>query len=281
MNPELLEQRKDALFYNQGQGHLITNLCEPLKSHLDIDFFVKLVVPLDSQSQASGYRPLVTDTEFLDLYMDKFDGDVAGKPFLDVIQETSLNSYSYFLWPNGNNCLLVQSCLQKIGLTRGLTIYKRCPDRMETWWFASKNGKGIPYSITQESISLFQKFVRFFDETKTSNHLLSLSPLVKYPIPIDMAYNQSNFEKNQNFEVSLSGNKFTLNIGEKPISLSKREWECLSGMAQGKTYKGVANTLSLSPRTVETYLNQIREKTGVASKSKLIDCFLANNHSAF
>ncbi|MBY0461689.1 MAG: helix-turn-helix transcriptional regulator [Alphaproteobacteria bacterium] len=277
MNPELLEQRKDALFYNQGQVHLITNLCEPLKSHLDIDFFVKLIVPLDSQGQAAGYCPFVTDTEFLGLYMDKFDGAVEGRPFLDAIQETSLNSYSYFLWPNGNDCLLIQSCLQKIGLARGLTIYKRCSDRMETWWFASKNGRRIPYSITQESISVFQKFVRFFDASQTSNHLLRLSPLVKYPIPINMAYNQSNFEKNQNFEVSLSVNKFILNIGDRSISLSKREWECLSGMAQGKTYKGVANTLSLSPRTVETYLNQIREKAGITSKAKLVDYFLANN----
>jgi len=35
------------------------------------------------------------------------------------------------------------------------------------------------------------------------------------------------------------------------------------------------------PRTVETYLNQIKEKTGISSKEKLIDHFIEYNQSFF
>lgn len=61
--------------------------------------------------------------------------------------------------------------------------------------------------------------------------------------------------------------------------LSEREWECLSRLSQGKTYKEVASALLLSPRTIETYVNNIKEKSGIFCKSKLIQCFLENNSS--
>ncbi|MBY0461750.1 MAG: helix-turn-helix transcriptional regulator [Alphaproteobacteria bacterium] len=263
------------------KNHILAFFCEPLKTYLDIDWFCRGVVPLNSQGQAIGYYPLALDIEFLNAYMHGFDDGVTGKPFLNAIKETSLNSYSYFLWPNGSDCLLVQNCLQKIGLVRGLTIYKRYKDRIETWWFASKNELSIPNSITKSSVAPFQEFIRYFDQKQESNNLLCLSPFVKYSVSVDMSHNRSNFEKAEDFIAYINSNRFIMNIEGKSVLLSKREWECLSEMAQGKTYKGVANSLSLSPRTVEHYLNQIRAKTGVSYKSKLIDHFLANNQTHF
>jgi DNA-binding CsgD family transcriptional regulator len=92
-----------------------------------------------------------------------------------------------------------------------------------------------------------------------------------------MSYIQPDLDKIKIFENLTHTNKFVLKVADKPILLSKREWECLSRFSQGKTYKEVARVLSLSPRTVEAYLNNIREKTQISLKSKLIDCFLKNN----
>jgi DNA-binding CsgD family transcriptional regulator len=53
--------------------------------------------------------------------------------------------------------------------------------------------------------------------------------------------------------------------------LSKREIECLRLTVRGQSARMVANYLGISQRTVEEYLNNIKLKFGVSSKSELID----------
>jgi DNA-binding CsgD family transcriptional regulator len=54
-------------------------------------------------------------------------------------------------------------------------------------------------------------------------------------------------------------------------NLSKRETQCLQLSVRGKSAAMVAKYLGISQRTVEEYLNNIKLKFGVSSKSELID----------
>lgn len=60
------------------------------------------------------------------------------------------------------------------------------------------------------------------------------------------------------------------------VYLSQREFECVKLLVKGKTIKMIAQILGLSPRTVEHYLENIRSKLGIASKTELIDVVI--NH---
>ncbi len=275
MTTNLLLQKKEAFHYNRTHNHFIGSLCEPLKTYLNIEWFSRTIVALNSQQQAIGQHVIVTDIEFLDPYTLKLDSDVSGKPFAQAIKDGSLNSYSYLLWPNGNNCPLIEMCVQKIGLARGLTIYKRHQDHVMAWWFASKNENGIPSTVSQSSMAPFHEFIRYFEAKRAAHDLFS--PLVEYALPFDLSYNEPDQQKMESFISSIQTRKFLFTIENQSIFLTKRELDCLSALSQGKTYKEVAVALSLSPRTVETYLNQIKEKTGTSYKSKLIDSFLKNN----
>lgn len=55
------------------------------------------------------------------------------------------------------------------------------------------------------------------------------------------------------------------------IHLSSREKQCLSLLTQGKTAKLIADSLGLSTRTVEHYLDNIKAKLKVKSKPELIE----------
>lgn len=55
----------------------------------------------------------------------------------------------------------------------------------------------------------------------------------------------------------------------KNISLSKREAEYLFHLIHGKTAKEIAQNLGVSPRTVESSINNIKLKIGATSKSEL------------
>jgi DNA-binding CsgD family transcriptional regulator len=53
-------------------------------------------------------------------------------------------------------------------------------------------------------------------------------------------------------------------------NLSSREWECLNLWARGMTAKTMAIELGVSHRTVESYIEKIKDKTGLFSKRDLI-----------
>ncbi len=55
------------------------------------------------------------------------------------------------------------------------------------------------------------------------------------------------------------------------FTFSRREIACLYSLCQGKTAKQTAIELSISYRTVETYLQSVRDKTGSKNKFELIN----------
>ena len=57
----------------------------------------------------------------------------------------------------------------------------------------------------------------------------------------------------------------------KKIQLTKREREVLVYLSSGYTAKQIARTLYISPRTVESYLDNLKYKFRVRSKSELIN----------
>ena len=56
------------------------------------------------------------------------------------------------------------------------------------------------------------------------------------------------------------------------VYLSKREGLCLSYLAQGYSQAEISTALGLSKRTVETYINNIKNKTNAQSRSELVAC---------
>ncbi|MFJ9721545.1 response regulator transcription factor [Streptomyces sp. NPDC101209] len=59
-------------------------------------------------------------------------------------------------------------------------------------------------------------------------------------------------------------------VGEVLETLSDRERQVLSYLAEGYTYLAIARRLNLSPHTVDTYLRRIRGKTGITNRAHLM-----------
>lgn len=270
MEAELVAQRKIAFQYNQAYLGILSNLCEPLKTHFNIEWFTRDSFILNSRGECTGHA-LMTDPRYLELVLSHPSDN--GNHFTQAIKSTPLNSYSYFLFYNGNGCPLRKMLCQGLGIAKGLIIYERFENHVKAWGFYSSALGGVPNSVTSSIITSFLEFKKYFEEKK----VLIDPPSVEYTAPFDMSYNGHDAYKISSFKNSISSNTFTLSVGEKSIQLSKREWECLSYMARGKTHKEIAYTLSISPRTVESYLNHAKDRTGVFYKSDLIDLFHKNN----
>lgn len=55
------------------------------------------------------------------------------------------------------------------------------------------------------------------------------------------------------------------------IQLTNREAECFYLLARFSTIKRIASVLKLSPRTVESYVNDLKNKMGINYKAELIE----------
>ncbi|HVV67934.1 MAG TPA: LuxR C-terminal-related transcriptional regulator [Gammaproteobacteria bacterium] len=63
-------------------------------------------------------------------------------------------------------------------------------------------------------------------------------------------------------------------------NLSPRQEECLFWLLRGKSAKEIADLLGISKRTSEHYIESIKEKSGVRSKSELIDIALGKGFAS-
>lgn len=71
---------------------------------------------------------------------------------------------------------------------------------------------------------------------------------------------------------------YVLSADGGPVALSPRESEVLFLILRGKTAKLAAAVLNLSHRTVQQYVEMLRQKFGVESKVELIDTAIAQGY---
>lgn len=63
------------------------------------------------------------------------------------------------------------------------------------------------------------------------------------------------------------------------FKLSKQQLKCLKLLLRGNTYHRISQELSLSPRTVESYINEIKVKMNCHKKSQIIETALKFGYS--
>jgi DNA-binding CsgD family transcriptional regulator len=103
-------------------------------------------------------------------------------------------------------------------------------------------------------------------------------PEIKFLIERDKILNDIHSHKSRALlkkhnDTDLIKQKYNLISYTNFSTLSIRENECLSLIAKGYTAKEVARVLGLSFRTVEEYINRIKNKLGCFSRRELISTF--------
>jgi DNA-binding NarL/FixJ family response regulator len=100
-------------------------------------------------------------------------------------------------------------------------------------------------------------------------------PKVKY----DSTVNFDSFETNELLKEEASEtikrrskHLFVL-VETDRITLSNREFQCLELLAHGKRIKEIARDLQLSPRTIEDYMETLKEKTRGYVRGSLADFY--------
>jgi DNA-binding CsgD family transcriptional regulator len=163
-----------------------------------------------------------------------------------------------------------------------LSLYRKNGDSIEGFYFTSKR---CNYKIIKEYIhnmELFERFTFYFKE-KFADILLveemkKASSLTISPLLFEKSLITASPEEEiiQNFISDTPIQKLFLSVNGEDTGLTLQEFKCLAWLSRGKTVKEIGRILRLSPRTVESYIENIKYKIRVGSRSQLIDIFDLN-----
>ena len=167
----------------------------------------------------------------------------------------------------------VGSLMHNFDLVHGISIFQREENYVDAYVFASSGQNACIQDFFIAHTSLLKDFIKYF-QYKAQNLLShNKNKLAQYKNPIDIGYNDEQEVKlrqlRKNFYRQTNAHNF-VKVNNKLIKLSSRERECLYYYTNGDTMKLIARHLDISPRTVETYINNIKVKTGYNFKSDLI-----------
>ena len=124
------------------------------------------------------------------------------------------------------------------------------------------------YTLFVNELPLLKRFCSEFERRAEK----ALHELASHPIDV-RAFLGASFYKSGVDKSHLTQEKranFLAHLKIKAPILSKREKECLFLYIQGKTARSIGESLELSQRTVESYLESTKHKLGCYQKSELL-----------
>lgn len=219
--------------------------------------------------QNGQYLFLSTNQDWLQYHYQNVKNH--GAFFQEAMDTAHLNHSYRVLWPSTRHDHFLDA-LNHFGMWHGINFYKWKGDYLELWTFSTSCDRGSISQIYLNTLSYFEDFIHYFN--LKSNEIINVNDKKKLaqleygfsPPPLQ----ESLLNPLSQIISQIKIDKFLINGPNGIITLTKRESECIKLLGTGKSAKEVAAVLEISPRTVECYVNQIKEKTGCYSKSKLL-----------
>lgn len=167
---------------------------------------------------------------------------------------TPSTSIKYSLWDHWNSqdknyWTVIGDTVQNFGLGHGLSIIKTSPTHVDVFNPATSTHNERINNSYLNNLEPIDKYLSYFLIKEDSFlHNVSVNPFFKpYQIAPHLQSNEQKIKK-----------------------ITYREFQCLELLGKRMTMKTIAKMLMCSPRTVETHIKHIKEKTGLNLKSDLI-----------
>lgn len=185
---------------------------------------------------------------------------------LDYFQNLTMN-HSYYRVLFGEPLTKHDKALYEFGLWNFLLIYKKSPAHLDYWFFSGKPNDCKVIDFYLNNLQNLNDFISLFeisnqDIFSVANKRNTYSPEGNSGIFSAQSSIKSLIISTENIET----NKTFIDV-----SFSQREQDCLFYISKGRSMKETAAYLGISPRTVETHINNMKKKTGYNSRSKLLD----------
>lgn len=248
------------------QAQTISDICDPLQ-YLNIHHFCYL------HMSHNGERSFIATTpKFTEHYLDK-------KYYETDVHNASVKPEKYMLYDQqeyrGKTRKLVEDAAEFFNIKQFFMISRENQNGVDYYHFATKSSHDMSYTYFSHILQLNQFIDYFHDRLNMSKTLKEMS---KFTLETKTHHdNWISFEKPP---INLSSFENALNeISSLKTTLPSQQIKCLEYLSQGFSAKETAVKLSLSHRTVESYLDHIREKLGLKNKYQMVAWYCKNKQS--
>lgn len=194
--------------------------------------------------------------------------------------EADVECYSsgFSVWPQESNLPVFVHGRTYYKSDNGITLILKDKDYCEYFIFGASPHNKYMMDFYINNLELIRNFIEYFHEQshdlmkEATNNLITLHPTVKNPSQIqqvDKRIDSLTIKQLFPKKIHTNTNKPIVSL----VEFSPRERSCINYLLKGKTAKEIARHLSLSYRTIEYYLANIRDKTGCRNKYELIAYF--------
>ncbi|MCK4609078.1 MAG: helix-turn-helix transcriptional regulator [Gammaproteobacteria bacterium] len=256
-----------GLYYGFVKNHVsftaandVSQICKPLFDTFNIAAF--------------NYSRLYKDNSLLVL-------DNCGEAFLHFCNSKTPASGTTLtpgihLWEDYQPQNYLQEAANYFNYYNGITILLELDDCVEYINLAFSKPEGSKVHAFFQHIDLMEQFIFYFKNK--ARQLITQAYKERFTLPSTMRGERSHIENisHEKFNALTRTNKIRMHFKSKEVTFSRREYECLLQLAKGKKIKEVAQTLSLSPRTIEDHLMNAKTKANCSFRSQLLDLFRNN-----
>jgi DNA-binding CsgD family transcriptional regulator len=254
-----------ALNFNEEIASRVDQIAQPLAQYFGISHFGFIRIYENGKMLRMANKPKWTRTYFEKGYYDDID--------LYSMRDVQQNESRLLLLtgePQGEH---FTTLCKEFQIWNALGIYEKFEEYSDFWFFSSSPDNTEVINFYLNKVDALKNFSLYFKE-KFSQEIKENDPskLISTRVKIT----ESSLVEKQKVK-SLFNN---LNINsyklDDKVSLSKREFECLFYLVQGRTMKEIARFMNLSFRTIEFHLNNVKRKLNCNKKSQVIDTLLKN-----
>lgn len=276
--------KKQAMRYNDAHHEALLKICEPLKQ-LDItSFFYRRYYTSGSFSLSTHQQWLSSaiENDVYNSFQNVIDETIKRKFLFSTVTITERNAFLNALILNGKPSVEKNIASRYFYLLKDFNIHQivstlnYCGDYIENISFVTDRSDVDLATFFINNPDLIARFIMYFkDKAKKilktkEKEALSPSTLIIGNKPI------IEDKKKQNFINATKFKRVSINCSTKELVLSNKEASILHHLSRGKTAKEIARELSISSRTIEYHIDNMKSKTGLHSKSGLVDLFHDN-----
>jgi DNA-binding CsgD family transcriptional regulator len=180
----------------------------------------------------------------------------------------------HYIWPK-KPYITSHHAAYANNIWHGCSIFYKIDHRqIDVFHFASDKNDPKTDDFFISHIDVLESFMSYFKfQYNDLINQIDESDYGVYYKKLNVDLDEQSIQDKQNFFEQIKIRSYILKADGKDIVLTKREAECLYLFSKKHTMKEIAAILKLSPRTVESYINNIRDKAMCSTKAELTEIY--------
>lgn len=163
---------------------------------------------------------------------------------------------------------------ESFDIDNGITLLEFGKECCHCYLFASTRDNIKITNFYINNLDVLERFILYYKdrakkiiELSTKNKIVTVRAM---PMADNLIHHKITDEQKKIYLANTPIHNYYVSLSNKTVALSKREMDCIKLISQGKSSTETADLLSISFRTVEKHIENIKLKLECHKKSELI-----------